>query len=68
MTSISELTTLLNQAATALPKQGSIKDEERNAIFSAYENLRQQIETPIDAAVRVLFGVSLYTTELSNNI
>ena len=64
MASLSELTALLNQAAAVLPKQGSIKDEERNAFFSAYENLRQQIETPIDAAVRVLFGVSLYISSL----
>ena len=50
-------TKALNDAASNLPK-GPLKDVERNAFFMAYENLRKQIETPIDAVVRVLFGVS----------
>lgn len=59
MSSIEQLTVLLNEAAESLPAQGSINDEKRNAFYAAYENLRKAIETPIDAAVRVLFGVGL---------
>ena len=59
MSSIEQLTVLLNEAPESLPAQGPINDENRNAFYTAYENLRKAIETPIDAAVRVLFGVSL---------
>ncbi|GAM41920.1 hypothetical protein TCE0_042f15427 [Talaromyces pinophilus] len=56
MSSIEQLTVLLNEAAESLPAQGPINDEKRNAFYAAYENVRKAIETPIDAAVRVLFG------------
>jgi hypothetical protein len=59
MSSIEQLTVLLNEAAESLPAQGPINDEKRNAFYAAYENVRKAIETPIDAAVRVLFGVGL---------
>jgi hypothetical protein len=59
MSSIEQLTASLNEAAVSLPGQGPINDEERNAFYAAYENLRKKIETPIDAAVRVLFAVGL---------
>ena len=59
MSSIEHLTVLLNEAAESLPAQGPINDEKRNAFYAAYEKLRKAIETPIDAAVRVLFGVGL---------
>ena len=59
MSSIEQLTVLLNEAAESLPAQDPINDEKRNAFYAAYENVWKAIETPIDAAVRVLFGVGL---------
>ncbi|KAH8689425.1 o-methyltransferase-like protein [Talaromyces proteolyticus] len=56
MGSIEQLTASLTEAVATLPTQGPINDEKRNAFYAAYENLRKQIETPIDAAVRVIFG------------
>lgn len=66
MPSIEQLTASLNEAANSLPAQGPIDDEKRNAFYAAYENLRKQIETPIDAAVRILFGVGLVFISTKN--
>ena len=54
----------LNEAALILQSKGPVKDEERNAFYEAYEKVRAAIETPIDAAVRILFGVRLYSHEI----
>ena len=54
--SFSELVERMNGAADGTA--GNIKEPERMELLQACENLKRALETPLDASVRIIFGVS----------
>ena len=57
--SFSDLAKSINGAADG-PTQ-HIKEEERMELLQACENLKRALESPLDATIRIIFGVSFYS-------
>lgn len=54
---ISDLTKSISAAVDALPSGDDIKYEERRELLTATERLKTALETPVEAAFRIIFGV-----------
>ena len=54
--SFSELAKRINAAADG--GVGNIQEVERMELLEACENLKRAVESPLDATVRIIFGVS----------
>ena len=54
--SFSDLAKSVNGAAD--DTAGNIKEPERMELLQACENLKRALESPLDATVRIIFGVS----------
>lgn len=54
--SFPDLAKTINAAADG--GAGNIQEEERMELLEACENLKRAVEIPLDATVRIIFGVS----------
>ena len=61
--SFSDLAKSINHAADGTA--GNIKEQERMELLQACENLKRALESPLDATVRIIFGVSCKLSPLS---
>ena len=52
-----ELTKSIIAATKTLREENDVKNEDRLAFLGACDKMRAAIETPIDASVRIVFGV-----------
>ena len=52
----SDLSKMINDAVDGGDR--NIKEEERMELLEACENLKRAVESPLDATVRIIFGVS----------
>ena len=48
----------VKSAIAGLPGPGEIKEEERLELLAACEKLKSSLESPLEFAIRIIFGVS----------